>query len=342
MRISFKNSITIVGIALAVFLGMKYVLPVVIPFLLAWGLVWLLLPPAAWMEKNLHIKKIWGGGILLMFLIAALGIVLYFLGSQLFLQIGNLMTNMDNYMGRAEIFVDNCCQMIEKNTGIHAATVQRFIYENMELLEEQVQVYAVPDVLKNSLAYLMGFVKWLGVVLIVFVSFMMILKDYDEMREALNKYGISERMKKISSAMQSLGGAWLRAQALIILLVMVICTVGLWLLGYPYALLMGIVVGLLDALPFIGTGTILLPWALFLMFTGDFWYGVCLVLIFLAANTMREYLEPKLIGDRIGVYPIVMVAAVYIGLYVYGIAGVVLGPVSLMLIIEIWHEIRAD
>lgn len=342
MRISFKNSITIVGIALAVFLGMKYVLPVVIPFLLAWGLVWLLLPPAVWMEKNLHIKKNWGGGILLMFLIAALGIVLYFLGSQLFLQIGNLMTNMDNYMGRAEIFVDNCCQMIEKNTGIHAATVQRFIYENMELLEEQVQVYAVPDVLKNSLAYLMGFVKWLGVVLIVFVSFMMILKDYDEMREALNKYGISERMKKISSAMQSLGGAWLRAQALIILLVMVICTVGLWLLGYPYALLMGIVVGLLDALPFIGTGTILLPWALFLMFTGDFWYGVCLVLIFLAANTMREYLEPKLIGDRIGVYPIVMVAAVYIGLYVYGIAGVVLGPVSLMLIIEIWHEIRAD
>lgn len=342
MRISFKNSITIVGIALAVFLGMKYVLPVVIPFLLAWGLVWLLLPPTVWMEKNLHIKKIWGGGILLMFLIAALGIVLYFLGSQLFLQIGNLMTNMDNYMGRAEIFVDNCCQMIEKNTGIHAATVQRFIYENMELLEEQVQVYAVPDVLKNSLAYLMGFVKWLGVVLIVFVSFMMILKDYDEMREALNKYGISERMKKISSAMQSLGGAWLRAQALIILLVMVICTVGLWLLGYPYALLMGIVVGLLDALPFIGTGTILLPWALFLMFTGDFWYGVCLVLIFLAANTMREYLEPKLIGDRIGVYPIVMVAAVYIGLYVYGIAGVVLGPVSLMLIIEIWHEIRAD
>ena len=162
------------------------------------------------------------------------------------------------------------------------------------------------------------------------------------MREALNKYGISERLKKISSSMQSLGGAWLRAQVLIILLVIVICTAGLWILGYPYALLAGIVVGLLDALPFIGTGTILIPWALFLMLTGDFWYGVCLILIFLAANTLREYLEPKLIGDRIGVYPIVMVAAVYIGLYVYGIAGVVLGPVSLMLIIEIWREIRTD
>lgn len=340
MRISFKNSIIIAGIALAVFLGMKYVLPVVIPFLIAWGLVWLILPPAAWLEKKLHLKKIWGGGILLTLLIAALGIFLYFLGSQLFLQIGNLMTNIDSYIGRAEVFVDNCCRMIEENTGIHAATVQRFIYDNMELLEEQAQVYTVPDVLKNSFTYLMGFVKWLGVVLIVFVSFMMILKDYDEMREALNKHGISERIKKISSAMQALGGAWLRAQVLIILLVMVICTTGLWLLGYPYALLMGIVVGLLDALPFIGTGTILIPWALFLMFTGEFWYGVCLTLIFLAANTLREYLEPKLIGDRIGVYPIVMVAAVYIGLYVYGIAGVVLGPVSLLLIIEIWREIR--
>lgn len=340
MQISMKSILTITGIALAVFLGMKYVLPVVIPFLIAGALVWLILPSAAWLERKLHIKKIWGGGILLVLLIGLLGIILYFLGNQLVFQIYNLAANMEKYMGKAEVFINECCRMVERNTGIHAAAVQKFIYDNMNLIEEQIHIYTVPDMLKNSITYLMSFVKWLGVVLIVFVSFMMILKDYDEMRDALNKYGISDRIRKISSAMQSLGGAWLRAQLLIIMLVIIVCTVGLWLLGYPYALLLGIVIGLLDALPFLGTGTILVPWALFLIFTGDLWYGICLALIFLAANTLREYLEPKLIGDRIGVYPIVMIAAVYIGIYVYGIAGVVLGPVSLMLIIEIWREVR--
>ena len=105
---------------------------------------------------------------------------------------------------------------------------------------------------------------------------------------------------------------------------------------------MGIVIGLLDALPFIGTGTILIPWGAFQMFTGKFWVGVCLVLLFLVTNTLREFLEPKLIGDRMGIYPIAMVAAVYIGICVYGVAGVALGPVSLMLIVEIWRELHDE
>lgn len=340
MRSAYKDILIIAGIAIAVFLGMRYILPVAVPFLFAWILVKLVLPGTQFLEKKLRIKKVYAGGFLLALLVTALGAAVYFLGNQLMLQIVRLAANFDIYMGKTEKFVDSCCHFVEKNTGIHAAAVQNFIYDNMNSLENRVREYTVPGVLKNSIACLMAVMKWLGVVLVVFVSFMLILKDYDEIKDFLNERGIYPRMKNIMDACQSLGGAWLKAQILIILIVTAVCTAGLWLLGYQYALLMGIVIGLLDALPFLGTGTILVPWGVFLLFTGDFWYGVCLIIIFLVANTLREFLEPKLIGDRIGVCPIVMVAAVYVGIYVYGIAGVILGPVSLILIIQIWHEIR--
>ena len=339
MHALFRQTICIAGITAAVFLGMKYILPVAIPFLIAWALVRLLLPFAESLGRWLHIKKVMAGAVVLFLLTAVVGAAFYLLGSRLIMQICNLAANFDLYIGKAEQMVKNCCAVVERNTGIHAQAVENFIYDNMVLLEQRIQVYAVPGMLKNSLVYLKVFLKWLGVLLIVFVSYMLILKDYDKLKEEVKKYGIYERVSKINAAVQSLGGAWLRAQALIIFIVTVICVAELWLLGYPYALLLGILIGLLDALPFIGTGTILVPWGIFLLFTGKFWYGAGLIALFVVTNTLREFLEPKLIGDRMGIYPIAMVAAVYVGIYIYGVAGVVLGPISLMLIIEIWHEI---
>lgn len=342
MHKSYKDIIKLTGIALAVFLGMKYILPVVIPFFVAWVLVRLLLPGAVFLEQKLHLKKVTAGGVLLVLLTGAAGIALYLIGSKLIQQIGNLAANFDSYMQKAEELMKACCSAVEKNTGIHAKAVESFIYDNMVVVEQRIQTYAVPGVLKNSFSYLMSVLEWLGAALIVFVSYMLILKDYDKLGEVLKRYGIYERARKINAAMMSLGGAWLRAQLLIIFIVTVICVLGLTLLGYPYALLMGIVIGLLDALPFIGTGTILVPWGIFQMLTGKFWLGVCLVVLFLITNTLREFLEPKLIGDRMGIYPIVMVAAVYIGICVYGVVGVALGPVSVMLIIEIWREMKEE
>lgn len=340
MQSGYKEILLVSGIAAAVFLGMKYILPLVVPFLLAWALARLLLPAVVWLEKKLHWKRMIAGGVLLVLFGAAAGALLYLLGSRLILQICNLAANFDRYMGRAQELMKLCCTAVEKNVGIRAQAVEEFLYDNMVRLKVQIQSYTVPNMLKNSIACLLSALKWLGAGLIVFVSFMMILKDYDEMRESLKKYGIYERVRKISSAMQSLGGAWLRAQMIIILAVTVICVLGLWLLNCPYALLMGILIGLLDALPFVGTGTILIPWGAFYMFTGKFWYGVCLIVLFFVTNTLREFLEPKLIGERIGIYPLAMVAAVYVGLYLFGVFGVVLGPISLMLIIEIRREIR--
>lgn len=209
-----------------------------------------------------------------------------------------------------------CCSAVEKNTGIHAQAVESFIYDNMVVVEQRIQTYAVPGVLKNSLSYLMSVLEWLGVVLIVFVSYMLILKDYEKLGEVLKKYGVYERARRINAAMMSLGGADPRCSFDHFHRYGHLCA-GADASWLSICAADGDRHRAFRALPFIGTGTILIPWGAFQMFTGKFWFGVCLVLLFLVTNTLREFLEPKLIGDRMGIYPIAMVAAVYIGICVY-------------------------
>lgn len=131
----------------------------------------------------------------------------------------------------------------------------------------------------------------------------------------------------------------MKAQMIIILIITAVCTAGLWILGNPYFLLMGIIIGLTDALPFIGTGTLLVPLSVYELFQRDYKLAAGYLFLFLVTYVTREFLEPKLIGSKLGVYPFVMVVVVYAGLYLYGPAGVVLGPVTLLLVTEIVREI---
>ena len=126
-------------------------------------------------------------------------------------------------------------------------------------------------------------------------------------------------------------------------LVMLLCIAGIWLSGtVSNPVLAGIGVGFLDALPVFGTGTVFLPWALVLLFIQKNYsaalilavtYGICVL--------TRELLEPKLIGGRLGILPIVILASVYAGVKLYGFGGILLGPLSVLLIQELWRQVDA-
>ena len=84
------------------------------------------------------------------------------------------------------------------------------------------------------------------------------------------------------------------------LLTTVICTAGFWILKNPYYILAGISLGVLDALPVFGTGTVLIPWAVIRFFQGKWGAGILMLAIYLACYFLRELLEAKLMGSRVG------------------------------------------
>ena len=126
---------------------------------------------------------------------------------------------------------------------------------------------------------------------------------------------------RIGRNMKKGGGTYLKAQLIILLIISSICCVGLFLTGNSYAVLVGCGIGLCDALPFFGTGTVFIPWLLFKVFCGQYLLAGAYGIIYLICNFTREFLEPKLIGNKLSIHPMLVLISTYVGLCVFGVFG---------------------
>lgn len=115
---------------------------------------------------------------------------------------------------------------------------------------------------------------------------------------------------------------------------------GLWLLGVQNFFPIALLTSLLDLLPVIGIGFILIPWAVFSLFQGNRLLGFGLLLLYLAINLLRSLLEPKLVGKSIGLPPLVTLLSIYAGLRLFGIAGGLLMPCLVLVGIFFYQKYR--
>ena len=97
----------------------------------------------------------------------------------------------------------------------------------------------------------------------------------------------------------------------------------------------GIAIGICDALPFLGTGTVFVPWALIDLLLGNYKNAVGFLVIYIICSFVRQILEPRMVGQNLGVPPLAVLMSIYIGISVYGGSGVLLGPVSGLIIYHI-------
>ncbi len=121
---------------------------------------------------------------------------------------------------------------------------------------------------------------------------------------------------------------WLQAQLKLMLVTWTTLTLGLFLLKVPYAPLWAGIVALVDAVPVLGTGTVLVPWSLVCFLQGNQSRGIGLLLLFAAAWITRSILEPRLVGKSLGLDPLLSLAAFYAGFRLWGIGGMILAPVA--------------
>lgn len=119
---------------------------------------------------------------------------------------------------------------------------------------------------------------------------------------------------------------WLRAQAKLACVTFLIATVGLLLLKIPYAPLWALVLALVDAVPLLGTGTVLIPWSLVCLLQRNHVRSVGLLLLYGVTALTRSALEPKLVGKQLGLDPLLTLAALYTGYRLWGIGGMILSP----------------
>ncbi len=141
----------------------------------------------------------------------------------------------------------------------------------------------------------------------------------------------SKTRNVIAELLQSLVG-FLKAYSILITITTIITMIGLKILGVKYVLTLGIVIGLLDILPILGPGTVFIPWFIWEFIAGNTGLGISLLVLYGTISVIRQMIEPKIIGDNIGLHPLATLFSLYVGLRLGGVVGMILGPVTIVVI----------
>ena len=140
------------------------------------------------------------------------------------------------------------------------------------------------------------------------------------------------RILNIKNDMFSALFGYLRAALIIMSITFTELFIGFSIIGVRYSLLLAFLIAIIDALPVLGTGGVLIPWAVYSFVTNDIRMGVSILVLYVVVLVVRQIVEPKVVGHQIGVYPLLTLTAMYIGLQIVGFAGLILGPITFLLI----------
>ena len=328
------------GVIAGVILGMKYVFPVMLPFFMGWLLAEAVHPLARYFaekrwSKKLHIRESgFGGFFILLFTVIGIGLLL--MGAQYITgKIGDCMKYYPQIKSEAVELVGQCCQG-ERLTGIPAAESRDFIFRQVGefqdyLLEDGISMNRAVDSVKICITVLSAFI--IGI-----VSAILFLQEREKIRSVLEKKSFFQKAGKLGRELLDGAKGYLKAQFKITSLICLICIAGFWMLKIPYFFGWGLATGIMDALPILGTGTFLIPSGIFLLFQGKTAVGIGFFLLYILTAGIRQILEPRFIGNQVGLSPLLVLLSVYLGVILYGGFGFVLGPLSALLLYGIFKE----
>ncbi len=343
MQNEVKNSARkigkLLGVTLAVYASIRWLLPLVLPFFIAFLLAKLLNPLVEKLEEKLKWKRSIWSMLLVGLLFVLLGVLLGIFLKILLEQVKNVVDNLEVYKEQAGSFFRECCCQVEILTGIQADSIQDGMTKQLPGLMQHMRTNVLPLVMNGTISYAKNLFICLGICFVVIISTILILKDYQKIRSSLENHPIGRIGLKVCRKTYEAGGAYIKAQFIIMISITVVCVAGLYLSGNDYALLTGCGIGICDAMPFLGTGTIFVPWAVVEVLQGKYMLAAIYTVIYTICSLMREILEPKLLGNKLGMHPLSVIVSMYVGLGIYGLWGFALGPLSYILIREIYLTI---
>lgn len=139
-------------------------------------------------------------------------------------------------------------------------------------------------------------------------------------------------LNKFSNTMSSALTGFLRAQLFLVSMTAVQAVLGLYFLGVDFAITMGVLVGIVDLIPILGPGIIFIPWSLWYLLIGNLRFGISLLILYGILIIVRQLIEPKIIGDSIGIHPLATLMSVFVGLRLMGVKGIFIGPIIVLVL----------
>lgn len=315
-----------------------WLLPAAVPFLAAWILAAWLHPLAVKLEKRWKLKRSLWGAMLMTLLFGVAGALLYAGTRELFCQLGEAASHAPQWLRMGEALVERGCALTEEAMGLPEGSVLGYAGRLGRIFAEKIpeQLGAfIPAALTGGIRGALLFLSGAGV---SYISAILLLGDMESLQKKIRDYPWLVGIRRVVRRLKRTTAVYLKAQVILMAVTGAVCTAAFWLIKNPYFLILGILPAVFDALPLIGTGFFLYPAAAVFLLRGNTAAAAVCVLLDIVTGLIREFLEPRLLGDELGVPPLAVLASVYLGAFLFGGWGVILGPLAFSTAYEIGRE----
>lgn len=333
--------------ALAVLLVIYFMLPAVYPFLIGWFIAWLLNPLVNVLQKKAKFPRWLATTTAIVAFLGGLSVLVMLLVNKLVLEIGRFAKMVEENMGNwiavwIDLFnSDQIQNFLERLTAIYTRNEQwtQTIDQNLSNAGQKV-TEAVTGLINAVLNGVIGFIAALPgatfVLIIAILAAFFISKDWYKWMARLSSV-VPEHIKRpyvtVWSNLKKALFGYVRAQLIMISITAVFVTLGLLIMRVPYAVTIGLLIGLVDLLPYLGVGAAMVPWIVYEFVTGDIGLGIGLTVLYGIVFVTRSIIEPKVLAFSIGMDALTTLIAMMVGLHFLGAVGIIVGPVTLVILI---------
>ena len=319
----------LIGAALLIFLVPR-LLGFFWPFVASWILAMLATPLCNFLEKHIRLKKQWASAfiiILVLLILAGLGYLLITkLGREMISFLSDAPVYYSYFQRTIEMISARLNDMIAPVSGDFGNQIETAFDDLLLQAGTMINNFAPRGVEFMGSAATNITNGLVGTLVMILAAYFFIAE-----REKISVQMIrlvpadmEEHVRKIRDKLVSALGGFLLAQLKIMFIIFLILLAGLLILRNPYALFLALLIAFLDLLPILGTGTVLIPWAVIVFFGGHFRQGIILLIIYVICLLTRQILQPKIIGDSIGMGTLSTLFLIYTGFKLQGVRGMIL------------------
>ncbi len=321
------------------FAAVKIFLPATLPFWLGLAIAFLLKPITLWLSRHLRFRRTSAAFAVMLLFYLLLGILLWLLLSVIYRQSGEFIRNTPQlYDERIQPFLHRCALMINGVLDDFSPQTARALVEKSEEIGSSLSA-AVAEFSAVALTQATDIAKkipfWLTTIAFSILCSVFISMDYGTVAQFLLRQLPPKLRPLLLRCKRHLCDTLLRmlkAYLILLLITFLQLLLGFFLLRIDQPLLWATALALLDFLPFIGTGLVLIPWGIYELVTGRSALGVGLLILFAILTLVHNLMEPKLVSSSIGLHPLATLVAMYAGLRFFGFTGLLIAPILVLLL----------
>lgn len=339
LKIICNLVLAIVTVLLIIFVVPR-VLIYFMPFVVGFILSLIANPIVRFLDKRIKIKRKYGSFIIVVAVIGLVVFICYGIIAALIYGLSDFIAYLPTMTENAGIEISSAIYQFQRMINEVPFLKEVDLMEVSDSLVEYINNFLIGEEGSETVSALGDMAKSIPNMLVNFIMGLLATYFFIADRERLNEYIYrhipkSFRMHMNDMYKQTLGvvGGYFKAQFKIMGVIYVIITVGLMILNINYAWLIGFGIAFLDMLPVFGTGTVLCPWAVIKLFSGDYKMAIGMLILYAVALVVHQLVQPKLIGESVGLEPFAALFFMYIGYKISSVVGMIIAiPIGMLLI----------